>query len=53
MDVYLERKKTSTNDNNTTIIVFQGRSDNGQSIHSWTPTDTSTIQEQRVQMGKT
>jgi hypothetical protein len=38
--------KAGTNDNSTSIIVLQGRSDNGQSIHSGTSTDTSTIQEQ-------
>jgi hypothetical protein len=38
----LNKSKSSTYDNNTSIIVFQGRSDNGQSIHSGTSTDTST-----------
>jgi hypothetical protein len=45
MDVYLEQKQSSTYDNSTSIIVFQGRSDNGQSIHSGTSTDTSSRTE--------
>jgi len=43
MDVYLEQKQSSTYDDNTSIIVLQGRSDNEHSIHLGNSTNTSTI----------
>jgi hypothetical protein len=55
VDVYLEQKQFRQYKciQRICLELFSRKErGNGQGIHSETPTDTSTVQEQRVQKGK-